>query len=138
MADQTLKQSLINELALARSQFGVSKSELREDLAVGKKLKRQLHRNPVPWFAGAAVVGLLLSKLPPMRRKVVVKGPKLRKPAAEEVGKAGIAVALLNFALQLAKPTLLKVIQERMVAPFRARNRRTAHHTGSPQPANAR
>jgi hypothetical protein len=137
MADETLKQSLINELALARSQFGVSKTELREDLAVGKKLKRQLHRNPVPWFAGAAVVGLLLSKLPPMRRKVVVKGPKSNKSSQKEMGKAGIAVALLNFALQLAKPTLLKIVRDRMTAPFRARNRRTAHRAPSPQPAHA-
>jgi hypothetical protein len=137
MADQALKQSLINELAIARSQFGVNKAELREDLAVGKKFRRQLHRNPVPWFAGAALVGLLLSKLPPMRRKVVVNPPKIRRQRAEEMGKAGIVVALLNFALQLAKPTLIKLIVERLKFPFHSRNRRTAHHTHSSEPAHA-
>jgi hypothetical protein len=137
MADETLKQSLINELALARSQFGVSKAELRDDFAVGKKLKRQVHRNPAPWFAGAAIVGLLLSKLPPMRRKVVVKPPKVRRPSQKEMGKAGIAVALLNFALQLAKPTLLKIIQEQFAAPFRAKSRRAANQASSQQPARA-
>ena len=92
MADEALKQSLISELAIARSQLGINKAELREDVAVGKKLKRQLHQNPVPWFAGAAVLGLLLSKLPPIRRKVIVKPPRIRKPRAEEIGKAGIGL----------------------------------------------
>jgi hypothetical protein len=123
MADQDLKQSLVNELAVARAQLGVNKTELRNDLAFGRKLKSQLHRNPVPWFAGAAVFGLLLSKLPPMRRKVVVKPPNLRKSDTEKLGKAGLAVAMFNFALQLAKPTLLRIIQERFTAPFRAQSR---------------
>jgi hypothetical protein len=122
MADQDLKQSLINELAVARSQVGINKSELREDVAVGKKLKRQLRQNPLPWFAGAAVLGLLLSKLPPMRRKVVVKPPKIRPSKQEEVGKAGIAVALLHFLLQIARATLTKLLRERISSAFQARN----------------
>lgn len=129
MADQALKQSLVNDLAVARSQIGVNKAELREDLAIGRKLKRQLKRNPVPWFAGAAVFGLLLSKLAPMRRKVVVKPPKLKSPKAEDMGKAGIAVALLNFGLQLAKPTLLKLLRERFTSAFSAGPaRKRTHH----------
>jgi hypothetical protein len=135
MADQALKQSLINELAVARSQFGVNKAELREDLAIGRKLKRQLRQNPVPWFAGAAVLGLLLSKLPPMRRKVVVKPPKIGKTKAEDVGKAGIAVALFNFALQMAKPTLMRMLRERFMSSFRSRtgsaSRREHAHAGA-------
>jgi hypothetical protein len=126
MADQALKQSVINELAIARSQFVQSKAELSDDLSVGQKLKRQLHCNPVPWFAGAAVVGLLLSKLPAMRKNTAVKPRKFPKPTPEEVGRAGIAVALLNFALQLAKPTLLKVISERLASRFRAHSREDA------------
>ena len=137
MADQTFKQSLVNELAIARSQLGVNKAELRNDLAVGRKFRNQLHRNPVPWFAGAAVFGLLLSKLPPMRRKVVVKPPKVRSAAPEQMGKAGIAVAILNFVLQLAKPTLLKLIRDRISYPFSARNQKTAHHTQPRQHAPA-
>ena len=120
MADQSLKEALINELAISRAQFGVNKTELRDDLAFGRKLKRQLRRNPVPWFAGAAVLGLLLSKLSPMRRKVVVKPPKLRQTKAGKMGKAGIAVALLNFGLQLAKPTLLRILRDRFTSSFGA------------------
>ena len=118
MADQSLKETLVNELAVSRAQFGVNKAELRDDLAFGRKLKRQLRQNPVPWFAGAAVLGLLLSKLSPMRRKVVVKPPKLRQTKAEDMGKAGIAVALLNFGLQLAKPTLLRILRDRFTSTF--------------------
>jgi hypothetical protein len=128
MADRTLKQSLINELAIARSQFGVNKAELREDVALGRKLKRQLHRHPVPWFAGAAIIGLLLSKLSSMRRRVVINPPKRRRPQPEEMGKAGFAVALLNFVLQLAKPTLLILIRDRLTSPFRTHNQRTRPH----------
>src|SRR5262245_18386665 len=112
MADEAIKQSLVNELAIARSQVGISKGELREDVAVGKKLKQQLHRNPVPWFAGAAVLGLSLSKLSPMRRKVVVEPPEAKRRKSEEIGKAGIVVTLLNFIFQLARPTLVKLIRE--------------------------
>jgi len=109
---------------MARSQMGVSKNDLREDLAVGRKLKAKLRSNPVPWFAGAAVVGLLLSKLGPRRKKIEVKGPKIGKTEAKDMGKAGIAVAVLNFALQLAKPTLLRLIQDRFLGSFGSRNRR--------------
>lgn len=121
MADQALKESLINELAVARSQVGVNKDELREDVAVGKKLKRQLREHPLPWFAGAAVLGLLLSKLPPMRRKVVVKPPKIRRQKQEEVKKAGVAVALLHFALQIARPALTKLLRDRFSSAVHAR-----------------
>lgn len=125
MAEQSLKKSLINELAVARAQAGVNRMGLRQDMAVGRKLKNQLRANPVPWFTGAAVLGLLLSKLPPLRRKVVIEEPSRRKPKPEQMGKAGLAVAALNFVLQLAKPTLLKLLRERFTSSFQAHPRAT-------------
>jgi len=97
---------------------------LREDFAIGRKLKRQLRRNPVPWFAGAAVLGLLLSKLPLRRKKVVIQKPKFGSMKPEDAGKAGVAVALLNFAFQLAKPALLRFIRERFTSSFSTTGKR--------------
>lgn len=88
---------------------------LRHDLNLGSRLKAGVAGNPVLWFSGAAVVGLLISQIPPSRRKVVVKGPALHNDQAAKAGKAAFALTALKFALDYAKPAIVSWIKKKIL-----------------------
>jgi hypothetical protein len=111
------------ELASSRQAMEAYLSALRQDLNVGDRLKRNFRRNPSAWYAGAVVFGLLLSKIPPLRRDVVIKGPKLRNDAPKEAGKAALVVTLLKFALDFAKPGLIRWFKEKYLGSNRSPRR---------------
>jgi len=114
MADQSRKQSLTAELDTARARLGGYVAALRHDVNVGARLKSGVARNPVAWFGAAAILGLLLSKIPPLRRKVVVKGPALRNDQVERAGKAAVALTALKFALSFAKPAFTALVTRQL------------------------
>ena len=89
---------------------------LRHDLNVGKRLKSGIARNPVAWFGAAAVIGFLLSKIPPVRREMVARGPTLRNQRAGKAGKAAFALTVLKLGLDFAKPAIVSWIRKRMLA----------------------
>ena len=80
---------------------------LRQDLDVGARIKRGVIRHPAVWFGGATVVGLLLSRIPASRRKVVVKGPAIRHAEAQKAGRAAFVLGALKIGFSFAKPALL-------------------------------
>ena len=102
MADPTKKQSLIRTLQEARGQIAGNIHGLKEDLSVGKRFRRSVRENPFVWYAGAAVLGLLLAKLPPMGRKVVVTQPIFAKQ--QKAGKTAVLVGAIKIALDLGRP----------------------------------
>ena len=107
MADPIDKTKLTYELAAARAKMSGYAGALRHDLDIGARLKTGVTRNPVAWFAGAVVVGLVLSRIPTGHRKVVVKGPSFRNKDVEKAGKAATALAVLKFGLDFAKPAIV-------------------------------
>lgn len=107
MAEPTDKKKLAQELDAARNRMTGYVGALRHDLDIGARLKTGVTKNPVAWFAGAVVVGLILSRIPSKRRKVVVKGPSFRNKDVENAGKAATALAVLKFGLDFAKPALV-------------------------------
>lgn len=111
MADTTDRKALIAELAASRAALTGYTAAVRHDLALGARLKRSFHANRTAWCGGAAVFGLLLSKLPSARRKVVIHAP----PAAE-AGKAALALTALKFALNFTKPALFGWVKDRWLA----------------------
>ena len=111
MADESHKQTLITELESARTHIGGYVTALRHDLNVGARLKSGVARNPVIWFGGAAVMGLLLARILTSRRKVVLKGSAVGKDQVEKVGKAAFALTVLKFALDFAKPALVSWVR---------------------------
>lgn len=114
MAGHSERQALIAELDSARSQAAAYVTALRRDLSIGARLRESASRQPAPWFAGAAVLGLLLSQLPRSRRKVVVKGPALRNDQAATAGKAAFGLAVLKFALDFAKPAIMTWVKAKV------------------------
>ena len=115
MAEQTRKQSLTKELDAARGELAGYARALRHDLSVGERLKSGIGRNPVAWFSAAAVVGLLLSRVPISRRKMVVRGPALRNQQVEKAGAAAVALTALKFGLDFAKPAIVSWLKKQML-----------------------
>lgn len=122
MADPIDKKELMEELAAARGRMSGYVAALQRDLDLGARLKTGVAYNPLAWFAGAAVVGLLLSKIPPMRGKVVVKGPAIRNNQAQKAGHAAILLTILKFGFDVAKPAIILWAKRRF---FSARARAT-------------
>lgn len=114
MATPAYRKKLSRDLESSREAMTAYVTALRHDLNFVARLKRSVGQNPLAWYAGAAVLGLLLSKIPPFRRKVVVQGPKLHSDAPKEAGSAALIVTVLKFALDLAKPALLRGFKEWM------------------------
>jgi len=123
MAESIDRKKLIAELAAARDTLTGYSTALRHDLDFGANLKRSLRVNPTAWFGGAALCGLLLSRLPPLRRKAVAKGPIFDRRQTEQAGKAAFALTALKIAFDFAKPAIFRWFQERYL---HRSNRRTA------------
>lgn len=101
------KAALIAELDVARAkiaQAGTSLREAGEDVRrkfdVSARAKESFEKNRPAWLSGAAIVGLLLSKLPARKATVFVA------QASGTTGKLGAAWGVLKFAGGLAKPFL--------------------------------
>jgi len=113
MAKPPDRKELIAELAASRAAFTGYTTALRHDFDLGSKLKRSFRGHPAAWIGGAALLGLLLSKLPPTCRKIGVRGPALHSQPAKNAGKAAFALTALKFTLDFAKPALLRWVTDR-------------------------
>lgn len=122
MADQTRKQSLSSELQGARSQMGNFVVGLREDLDVGTRLKSNYSSHPGAWFGGAAVLGLLLSRIVPSRRKAFPKLPSGWNYPIQKTGKFGTVLSALKFVFTVAQPAIAGLMRKRIESRVAAQN----------------
>lgn len=107
MANSPDHKALIAELAASRDAITAYTTAIRHELDFGAKVNRSFRGNQTAWLGGAALLGLLLSKLLPSRRKVVSPTP------VADVGKAAFALTALKFALNFAKPALFGWVKDR-------------------------
>lgn len=122
MAHAAEKQTLTAELAAAREELTGYTSALRRDCDFSSRLKAGVRRSPAAWYGGAALLGLLLSRLPARRQKVVVKGNLFRSRQAEtaqNAGKAAFGLAALKIVIDLARPAIMAWVKDRY---FRGRS----------------
>src|SRR5437867_2876642 len=66
------KIALVAELATARSRLSETGAALRAALDVPSRAKESFRRHRPTWLGGAALLGLVLSKLPTRRKTVFV------------------------------------------------------------------
>ena len=111
MADPAKKQSLIRTLQEARGQVAGNIAGLKQDLSIGKRFRRSVRENAFAWYGGAALLGLLLAKIPPMGKKVVVPKPIFAKE--QKAGKAALLLGAIKIALDLGRPLILNWLKER-------------------------
>lgn len=106
MAEDDRKIVLKTELAAARERITTNLQALRFDLDFRTRAKRAFARSPIPWIAGASIIGLLVARLAFRRTKVVVTGKT--KERVEKVEKAGLLVIVLKLVFDLIRPALTK------------------------------
>ncbi len=114
MADSIHQKEIAAELAATRNQISGYVTALQRDLDFGSRLKRGVIRNPAAWFGGAAVLGLLLSRIPASRQKVILRGSSVRYSEAQKAGRAGLVLSALKIGLDFAKPALLSWAKSRI------------------------
>lgn len=110
MDDAAKKQSLKLQLHEARGQVQGNIAGIRRDFSFGRRFRQSVRQKPVAWYAGAAVLGLLLALIPRMGRKVVVTRTV---SADKQAGKAAALLAAAKIALDFGKPTILAWIRNR-------------------------
>jgi hypothetical protein len=123
MAEDRRKAELIAELARARARLTANAQGLRTELDFPTKARRAFTRHPAVWIGGAALLGLLVAKLPARRKKGVVKR-KGAEPVLEKAGQAGLLLGALKIAFDFARPALLKWATQRATDYFATRQ----HH----------
>ena len=80
------------------------------------RIETAFRRHRIVWLGGAALLGLLVARLPARRRKVIMH-PKSRMAGAEEkVVKAGLLVTALKIAFDLSRPLLTKWLTKKVSA----------------------
>src|SRR5277367_5933858 len=123
MAEDERKAELIAELARSRSQITGNWSGLRGDLDIVTRTRQSFSRHPAIWIGGAVLLGLFIARLPPGRKKATPVARKKAEPTVEKVEKAGLLLAGLKFAFNLARPALIAWVTRRAAAYFDEGNR---------------
>lgn len=114
MAQDDDKAELIAQLAQARAAISGNAVALRHDLDFPTRAKKAFKRSPIPWLGGAALLGLLVARLPKRTKKVVTVSPKSKaEPIVEEAGKVGLVLGILKIAFNFARPALIRWATQR-------------------------
>jgi hypothetical protein len=109
MADAARKRELIAQLDRARSRATAHQRELTEDLQVGDKLKESVNTHRGTWLGAAALIGLLISKIPPRTKTIKITAGSNGKVAkeAKQFGMAGLGLAALKWLFDLVRPLII-------------------------------
>ena len=104
---------LKQQIARSREEIGHRLSRVREEADVGRKIRRSVRREPVPWIVGAIAVGLIITGIVTRNKKVVVdiarKGTKTKSALLE----TGFLLGALRIAATLLKPVVVKFVQQK-------------------------
>src|SRR6266446_2631889 len=103
----TDKDALVAELATARARLSETGAALRAALDVPTRAKESFRRHRPTWLGGAALLGLVLSKLPTRRKTVFVE--RATGKAIGMTGKIGFIWTAAKFAFDLAKPVISEI-----------------------------
>jgi hypothetical protein len=114
MAQDHDKAELIAELQRSRAAASANVQLLRRDLDFSTRAKKAFKKSPLPWLGGAAVLGLIVARIPRQKKKVVTVYPKKEEPAIEKAGKAGLVLGALKIAFDVARPAILKWVTQRV------------------------
>lgn len=122
MAGETDKAALVAELAAARARLTetgdglrVTCESVRAKLDVPARAKESFAEHKPAWLGGAALVGLLLSKLPARSKTVVIE----RGAGLGASGKLAMLWGAAKFAGAIAKPFIGDLTGERITELMR-------------------
>ena len=108
MAEDERKTALIAELARTRGQISGNVRALGHDLDFATRARRSFARHPAIWIGGTALLGLLVTRMLFGKKQTIpARTRKTAEPEIEKIGKAGLAVAALKIAFNIARPVLI-------------------------------
>lgn len=128
-ASTARKAELISQLGNARARMTGHSRGARAHLHPGQKARALFKQHRVSCLGGAALVGLVLAKLPPRTKKVPAQRRKDREQLAR-AGQAGFVLGTLKLILDLIKPLLIAWATKRVgdVAKSTRRTERKVEH----------
>lgn len=115
MAKQSGRNNSELKEEIARSRVRVARDlrNVRDDLDFPRKIRNSIRREPVPWIAGAAAVGLLIV-LMTLRKKKVYVDAKSGGKAKSRLLEAGFVLGAVRIAASLLKPVIENFVAKKM------------------------
>ena len=107
------KAELVTQLARARASLDRSAAQVRDAVDIPRRIRRSVGQNLFVWLGGAALIGVVISKLPRRTKKVYVDADG-KRIASSGVAKTGMLLAAAKVAFDFARPTLMKMAAERL------------------------
>jgi hypothetical protein len=104
---------LKDEIARSRARVARDLRSVRDELDFPRKIRNSIRREPVPWIAGAAAVGVLIVWMALRKKKVYVDA----KPGARSkhrLVEAGFALGAVRIAAALLKPVIENFIAKKV------------------------
>ena len=114
---------LKEEIARSRAELTRDLRGLRDELDFPRKIRKSFRRQPVPWIATAAAVGLFLVLHLARKKKVYVAAAKATKSGSKLL-EAGFVLGALRIAATLLKPVVVKFVERKMHGYAGERRRR--------------
>ncbi len=115
MAETEFQSERLRDLAVraADSRRGLSDASRRLKVAsdFGQRVQTSIRGNLFVWLGTAAVVGLVLAKLPARRKKIYVGSGV--SPTAE-TAKGGLLLATAGLLFKIFRPFLQKILVEQI------------------------
>jgi hypothetical protein len=109
--DERLKL-LATRAEISRRALGNAGADLKSAVNVGRRVETSIRGNMTTWLGSAALIGVILAKLPPRKKKVYVSdktGKKMQEPEST-VKKGGVMVAVFGIIFQMVRPMLQKFV----------------------------
>ena len=127
--DPVEQSTLVAELSAARREIIRHGAALGDDWNLAARLRRSVSNNRLAWISGATVLGLLLSRLVPSRRKIVVVPPSPGLNQKKTTWTGAILLGVLKLGFTFVKPALTAWAQQRFSSPT---NDEPSRHRPSP------
>lgn len=112
MAETQITTNRLNSLrdraAKSRTQLSNATEHLEHAANISQRVQTSIRGNLTTWLGSAALIGLVLAKLPARKKKVYINA-KTGKTTSK---KSGLLVAGLGIAFQMARPFLQKALLE--------------------------
>ena len=108
-------EELKAQIAHSRALVSRDLRGLRYELDFSHKIRKSFQRQTVFWLAGAAAVGLLLTRLPARGKKVYVE-PRIGGKSRHRLLEAGFVLGALKIAATLLRPVIVDLVRNRLGA----------------------
>jgi len=108
------KAELLRELEWSRAELARNYRRTRNDLDVVAHVKESIVHKKTAWFAGAAITGWILSRLPRRRKSEAAPKELHKKGRFKEVERTGLLLTVLGFLFNLLKPALTRLATQKI------------------------